>query len=225
MRPSNHLVFSGGIDPKIKMWDINKQVCIGNLVGDHSQVYCIQNTYDQDFLVGCGADGFVHIWDTRDQKEHLRFKTEKLPAMNFVSLSSSAQSHCYSSLLKHSRMAGSNFFKNDNKYSAQIAHINGAITQWDMRKPASPLLTLNLHTEEVRSVEYDPSGNYILSSSFDMSSVVYDLKKQKILQRIKVHDDKVVLAKWHPFFPIITTTSADSTVRILVSDSFLSTYK
>ena len=80
---------------------------------------------------------------------------------------------------------------NDNRNNALIAHTDGSITQWDLRNPQNPVKTLNLHGEECRSVEYDPSLNYLVSSSFDGSSVIYDLKKENICQRIR----KIFLGK------------------------------
>jgi WD40 repeat protein len=56
MRPSNHIVFSGGLDENIKMWDINKRKPIANFSGDHASIYCIQTTFDQEMLVGVGPD-------------------------------------------------------------------------------------------------------------------------------------------------------------------------
>lgn len=56
MRPSNHIVFSGGLDENIKMWDINKRKAIANFSGDHASIYCIQTTFDQEMLVGVGPD-------------------------------------------------------------------------------------------------------------------------------------------------------------------------
>ena len=86
-------------------------------------------------------------------------------------------------------------------------------------------MTFNLHDCDCRSVEYDPSGNHFISSSFDETSVVYDIKRSKIAQRIEAHSDRVVLAKWHPFFPIIATTSADSTFKVMASENFLRKYE
>jgi len=43
------------------------------------------------------------------------------------------------------------------------------------------------------------------------------VEKTKIIH----HTDRVVLAKWHPFYPIILSTSADKTARIFAPRKFI----
>lgn len=225
MRPSNNFVYSGGHDPYICMWDVNKAKCANKLVSkDNFDVFSLQSTYENDILVSAGSEGFARIWDTRNQKEQFRLGNGSYGPMNYVSLAYTSQNNNFSSLLKYSRLANRTCLLSDNKYSVLIAHKNGHITNWDLRKPNKVVKSWNFHEQECRSVEYDPSLNYFVSSSFDDTSIIYDINKDKIIQRIKIHDDKVVQARWHPFLPIIVTTSADQTVRVMASESYLNSY-
>lgn len=38
------------------------------------------------------------------------------------------------------------------------------------------------------------------------------------------HEDRVVNARWHPFLPIIVTTSADCTFKIYATEYFLNEF-
>jgi WD40 repeat protein len=72
-----------------------------------------------------------------------------------------------------------------------------------------------------RSVEFDAYSGLIATSSFDSTIAIYDINKRAVKTRITNHTDRVVLAKWHPFYPMILSTSADSTARLFAPSSFM----
>ena len=72
-----------------------------------------------------------------------------------------------------------------------------------------------------RSVEFDSSSGLIVTSSFDSTIGIYDLNNEILLNRISSHTDRVVLAKWHPFYPVILSTSADTTARLFAPQKFI----
>jgi len=72
-----------------------------------------------------------------------------------------------------------------------------------------------------RSVEFDSSSGLIVTSSFDATIGIYDLNNERLLNRISSHTDRVVLAKWHPFYPVILSTSADTTARLFAPQKFV----
>lgn len=73
-------------------------------------------------------------------------------------------------------------------------------------------------------MEFDPTANYICTSSFDKTIKIYDLNLEKVINTIDKHTDKAVLSKWHPFYPFILSTSADKTARLYITKDFLETY-
>jgi len=70
-------------------------------------------------------------------------------------------------------------------------------------------------------VEFDSSSGLIATSSFDTTIAIYDVNQRMVLNRITNHTDKVVFAKWHPFYPVILSTSADTTARLFAPQKFL----
>jgi WD40 repeat protein len=61
-----------------------------------------------------------------------------------------------------------------------VAHSNGAVTEWDYRKPDGPLSILQVHNDDCRSVEINPSCEYFITSSFDSTSVVYNMNTKEV---------------------------------------------
>ena len=98
---------------------------------------------------------------------------------------------------------------------ASIAHVDGTITFWDMnmRKCLASQVT---HTSEARGVSFTVDGKYLASAGFDSQVVITDTSDLDNLSTVKVlnHDDKVVSVKWHPFLPLLLSTSADKTARV-----------
>jgi WD40 repeat protein len=83
---------------------------------------------------------------------------------------------------------------------------------------------------DCRCVEFDPTSRYLATASFDSTITIYDYEQQRLVTTIDNHEDrvhsllkheKVVLCRWHPFYPFILSTSADSTGRIFAPHSFL----
>ena len=89
---------------------------------------------------------------------------------------------------------------------------------------SQPSKTVTIHSDDCRSVEFDPSCRYFASTSFDQTCKLYDIANQKVTATLKAHVDKIVLAKWHPFFPLLISTSADGTVKVFASKTFLDAY-
>ena len=68
----------------------------------------------------------------------------------------------------------------------------------------------------MRGVSYSADGKFVASAGFDKSIMISDTKNQDQMQVVKVldHDDKVVSVRWHPYLPLLISTSADKSARI-----------
>ena len=74
----------------------------------------------------------------------------------------------------------------------------------------------SLHKGEVRGVSYSADGRYVASASFDKNIIITDTLNMDNIQIVKTleHDDKVVSVKWHPYLPLLLSTSADKSAKI-----------
>ena len=72
------------------------------------------------------------------------------------------------------------------------------------------------HTAETRGVTFSVDGKYLASAGFDSQIVITDTSDLDNLVPVKTltHDDRVVSVKWHPFLPMLLSTSADKTARV-----------
>lgn len=49
---------------------------------------------------------------------------------------------------------------------------------------------MQLHSSDCRSIEINPTGDYIISAGFDGLVVIYDIKEDKIKTKLNNHFDK-----------------------------------
>jgi len=87
------------------------------------------------------------------------------------------------------------------------------VTLWDIT--AGKLFgKFKHHNADCRSVEFSSDNKWLISASFDNSIGIVDMNHNQTF-KIEPHDDKVVSAKWHPYLPILLSTGADRTARVL----------
>ena len=103
-------------------------------------------------------------------------------------------------------------YVNSEKLAA-IAHCDGAVTIWDITAGKRVSEMFN-HRGECRSIEFSCDNAWLTSASFDCTVGMINSETNEFNQ-ITPHNDRVVSAKWHPYLPIILSTSADRTARIL----------
>ena len=144
--------------------------------------------------------------------------------MNYIATPQSAFTENFREMMSRTKSGQQTQAFQANPNTLMIAHQDGSVTEWDQRTLTKPMSKLQLHSQECRSVEFDPSTRYLATTSFDKSVCIYDLSKRQKLGSLENHEDKTVLGKWHPFFPLLLTTSADCSVRVSAPKIFMDTY-
>lgn len=54
------------------------------------------------------------------------------------------------------------------------AHTDGLVTYWDLTTQKL-IQEINIHDADCRSVEFDPTANYVTTASFDGTVGIYDI--------------------------------------------------
>ena len=180
---------------------------------------------DNSTVYTVGVDKFIQQFDIRADKVAQRVNLNGLASMNYIASPQGAFTENFLELISKTKHATKTKATSARDlHDLIISHQDGSISVWDDRKMAEPLKIISIHEEDCRSVEFDPSGRYFASTSFDNTCKIYDTSTDKVVSTLTAHTDRVVLAKWHPFFPILISTSADSQVKAYASKNFVETY-
>lgn len=211
------------MDAELKIWDLSTQTCITSIKNDFSSINCVRCSIEERLVVTCGSNKQIQIWDYRTPQEQISIDCDGFGNLCSISLPSNYKVFNYKNLLKLSlNNKGGSF--SINKTSCFVGCADGSIVEWDVRNLRQPLNVSKAHSFDVRSVDIHPTGNYLVSSSFDNTVKVLDTKNLNTQNTYKVHNDRLSSAEWHPFFPIILTCSYDKTAKLLGSKQFLSEY-
>ena len=86
---------------------------------------------------------------------------------------------------------------------------------WDLNMRKC-LTHQRLHQAEARGVSYSADGRFVASAGFDKNIIISDTQQENELTVVKAlkHDDRVVSVRWHPYLPLLISTSADKSARI-----------
>lgn len=63
--PKQLMLFSGGDDSMVNVWDLVDKSCVATLKGHFSAVTCLALSPDGWHLVSGGRDKVAHVWDLR----------------------------------------------------------------------------------------------------------------------------------------------------------------
>ena len=98
---------------------------------------------------------------------------------------------------------------------ASVGHVDGVVSIWNL-KMRQLVAHDKLHEGDVRGVSYSADGRYVASAGFDKNIVITDTMNFEKMHVVKMlqHDDKALSVKWHPYLPLLISTSADKSARI-----------
>jgi len=212
------ILLSGGmVDPDIKVWNVETGQCVQNLKGNEGAVYRITASGDASYFTSVGFDKKVRLWDIRSNRCSMALNGSSFVEMSYVSLNHSAvqtrvETKSKIAQLYMTRMNQRPSQSFSSQKLAAVAHCDGMVTFWDLT--ASRLFSkLNYHKSECRSVEFSSDTRWLVSASFDTTLGLVDMHRGQTY-RLEQHADRVVSATWHPYLPIVLSTSADKTARL-----------
>lgn len=218
------LIISAGQDSYVRIWDSSQARLQSQIKGFHSHIYCAKTLLDNTSIYTVGVDKFIQHLDIRAGKLVQKIDTTDFAPMNYISSKQSTTAVNFFDLMQKTKGSQKSMSNPQSMHELIIAHQDGTMTVWDNRQMAIPIDMIGIHTDDCRSVEYDPSCRYTASTSFDLTTKIFDTASSKVVASLEYHTDRVVLAKWHPFFPILLSTSADCQVKVFASRSFIDMY-
>lgn len=211
----DELFFSSGSGSgEIRVWNTQTTECVQRFVGHQGGTNAVAMAGDASFLQSVGNDGMIRLWDLRVEKCIQVVNAESYGPMTSISLNCSAAitraetkahiANLYSGSADRGR-------KNSQKLAA-VSHANGLVTLWDVS--SGRLFTkFALHNDNCRSVEFSSDKRWLVSASFDQTIGLVNLDTNEIC-RLSEHQGKAVTAHWHPYLPILLSTSTDRTARL-----------
>ena len=173
------LLVSGGAGSlDLKICDIASMQLLQSCEGHTDQILGVSAVSER--VVASGSqDQSVRLWDIRQGGQPAQVLWAQAPVS---SVSSSAP------------------------YIA-AALLNGCCCVWDSRN-MSVKYTLKPHSDECRSVCYSPTGEWILSGSYD-GKVCLVSSQGPFWREVCGHRDKVIQCRWHSAGHVFATTGAD----------------
>ena len=187
----NNFIFSGGSnDNNINMWDTESGKKINSLIGHkeciNSLKFSVDENSDVKLLGSCGNHNIICFHDYRTNNPVKKIEIKNHGEINDIS------------------------FTND--YVCSV-HNDGYIVLYSTIKE-TVVREIKASEKEIRAVNISKDGKFLMIASFDKKISIFDINDDLKLVKYLEHDDRAVNCKWHPDKPIISSSSADNTVRI-----------
>eukprot|EP01120_Amphizonella_sp_Union-15-10_P011601 TRINITY_DN4965_c0_g1_i4.p1 TRINITY_DN4965_c0_g1~~TRINITY_DN4965_c0_g1_i4.p1 ORF type:complete len:336 (-),score=65.39 TRINITY_DN4965_c0_g1_i4:11-1018(-) len=187
----SQIFFSGSDDALIKIWDARtldsrSGKCEGVLTGHREGVTFIDSKGDGIHLISNGKDQTIKLWDIRKMKEPSAAQTRPTYQSSFD----------YRDTWRTRRQMVPKRTSDDCSLMTYTGH---KVFQTLIRCRFSPLATTG--------------QKYIYTGSFDGTVYIFDLITGKLVSTLTGHRLTVRDVDWHPYQPIIVSTSWDGTVK------------
>ena len=163
--PSESILYSGGNDDTIRLWDTDRAEPLEALRGHLAPVQALALDGSAKTLVSGSEDGSVIVWD--------------LEVLKLVYSESKAHRGPVHSVDLHPR-----------KSVLASGGKDGKVRLWNL-DGLKPLRTLVEHQKPVTQVGFTPKGERLISSSADGTLIVWDWKSGKVLHKLKQHTKAV----------------------------------
>ncbi len=207
--PDGRMLASIQPDANVKLWDIEKERSIANLVGHALETEAVAFSHDNTLLATGGYDGSVMIWSTKDGKRIRILQRHKLGlrALTFAprgDLLASAGSFDWSDEIKiwnvetgrEARSLGRNFpavrsllsYLDGNTEMLATGHYDGSIRIWNM-ETGELLSLIPGHASGVDGLAIWQKGCILISGSEDGSVKLWNSRSGTELASISLIDD------------------------------------
>jgi pre-mRNA-processing factor 17 len=199
---TGHLLLSGGLDGKCKVWNIlTKKVC-RTYIGHSAAVRDVQFNNDGTKFLSCSFDRFIRLWDTESGKVLGTYTNRRVPYVikfyplddnTFVVGCSDNKIVAYDSTSGEITQEYNHHLAPVNTITFVEDHGMKMITssddkkilvwEWDIGVPIKYISDPTMHSIPV--VTLHPTGGYFVGQSLDNQIVVYQGRDRFAVQRKK----------------------------------------
>ncbi|KAI5654064.1 hypothetical protein M9H77_31251 [Catharanthus roseus] len=184
---TGHLIYSGSDDNLCKVWDRRCLVARGKpagvLMGHVEGITFIDTRGDGRYLISNGKDQVIKLWDIRKMSSNVNYKPKR------------------------------KFHEWDYRWMEYPERLRNIRNPDDLS-----LFTYKGHTvlrTLIRcyfSPAFSTGQKYIYTGSTDASIYIYDLVSGDQVGRLEFHESPVRDCNWHPYFPMLTSSSWDGVI-------------
>ena len=199
---TGHLLLSGGLDGKCKVWNVlTKQVC-RTYIGHSAAVRDVQFNNDGTKFLSCSFDRFIRLWDTESGQVLGTYTNRRVPyVIKFYPLDDNTfvVGCSDNKIVAYDSTSG----EITQEYNHHLAPVNTItfvedhgmkmvtssddkkilVWEWDIGVPIKYISDPTMHS--IPAVTMHPAGAYFAGQSLDNQIVVYQGKDKFALQRKK----------------------------------------
>ncbi|XP_077240602.1 LEC14B homolog [Tasmannia lanceolata] len=184
---TGHLIYSGSDDNSCKVWDrrcfIAKGRPSGVMMGHLEGITFLDSRGDGRYFISNGKDQTIKLWDIRKMSSNAK------PSPSFANYDWDYRSNDYPSHAKDWKHPC------DQSLATYRGH---SVLRTLIRCYFSPA--------------YSTGQKYIYTGSYDCNVHIYDVVTGDQVGKLECHDSIVRDCSWHPFYPILVSSSWDGKI-------------
>ena len=187
------------------------------LKAEISQIFALELWAERGLLIAVGNDQRVQLFDPRVPAGHPRFV--RLANTNYLAVTAqeNPKTAGYRQLLQS---AGGNAQQPERATGVCFFGCGeGLVEAWDLREPSKRLAGAKLFSSDVRVLELDPSGGYLLGAALGRDCAIVRASTLQRAVQLPWQRERVFTAEWHPFFPLVAGAT-DQGARLAHSTLF-----
>lgn len=221
--PFGHLFSSPNDNPEIKIWDLSKDIQIGELKGHHDTVYCMELDKSYNMLVTGSKDSTIKMWDLNKSVHTFNKHSEPNTNLCVYSFDEHMDSVTNVSINSHYLVSGSqdSTIRQWDLHSGKCIRILDLISNDSINLFSQSPKSVSNYPESIRTVNNNEVPKIGGLQSYDVALAtgtsdgivrLWDLRSGEIVRSLIGHADCISCLKFD--LQNIVTGSLDKTVRV-----------
>lgn len=193
--PDGSLLVSGAQDGSVRIWDVENGTQLTRFLGHDSGIEVVAFAPDGLAIASGGQDGNVRLWDLQSGAEFHRFILHDRPVYG-VAYSPDGR-----------LVAGGSWDHTISIWDVQTGRL--------MRRLGSPNNTDPFfgHTNWITQMEFTPDSRQIITASYDMTMILWDVQTGEIIRRFEGgHEARIWALDLSTDGQFVASASNDSTI-------------